>query len=347
MYKTLKKIKVELKDFQFYIDKVNRLMRAGFPLVRGTPTNQSITNEYYVWQTNSNLHICGRFLKGVKPVHLVFNTMGLEQYEADVGTYYRELTKYVSKDLINNIDESIEDPKQYTASPYMYKNDAYECKENENCICYDVNKAYLAACNNDMPDTSIDLGPGIVEEDELGFWPTGHPVEHRNKYNDKAEIREQIKLRTTGQYAMFRFKKIPSPFTDWVNLKIEQLNNPLLDKHITKESIVCAIGNLQNHNPFLRSAIMGYAENFIKQYKDENTIYCNTDSIVSLKERHDLPISSKVGDFKVEATGTFVFDGWNYEWSNGKTAKRGFHKLQDDIITFDWDRKEIIWVKQN
>ena len=346
-YRTLKKIKVDIKDFKFYIDKINDLLAAGFKLIRGTPTNQSIDMEYYVWQTSSNLHVCGRFLTSVKPTHLIFNTMGLEQYEADVGTYYRELLKFVNKELINNIDANIEDPFELTASPYMYKNNAYEGKENENCVCYDVNKAYLAACRNDMPNTSVNLGAGIVEEDELGFWPTGKIVQHRNKQTESAEMREQIKLCNTGDYALYRFKKIESPFIDWAEFKIEQLNNPTLDKHITKESIVCAIGNLQNHNPFMRAAIMGYAERFIKKYKDENTIYCNTDSIVSLKERNDLPMSDKVGDFKVEATGTFIFDGWDYEWSTGKSAKRGYHKLQDDIISFDWDRKEIIWVKTN
>lgn len=346
-YKSLKKVKVELKDFQLYIDRINDLLEAGCPLVRGTPTTKPIDTEYYIWQTSSNLHVCGRFLTGVRPAHLVFNTMGLEEYEADVPTYYREFLRFVDKTKINTIDESVQDVFDLTASPYMYKNDAYEGKEIENCTCYDVNKAYLAACRNDMPDTSKELGSGMVEEDELGFLPTGKVIQHRNKHTEYAQMRDQIKLCMPGEFAWYRFKKMPSPLLKWVDYKIEQLNDPNRDKHITKESIVCSIGNLQNHNPFIRAAIMGHAENFIRQYKDENTIYCNTDSIVSLTERPDLPLSDKVGDFKVEAKGTFMFYGWDYTWSTGKSAKRGFHKLKEDIITFDWDRKEIKWVKTN
>lgn len=47
---------------------------------------------------------------------------------------------------------------------------------------------------------------------------------------------------------------------------------------------------------------------------DENTLFSNTDSIVSLVPRPDLKISDNIGDFKIEHQGDFIYlDAYHYQ----------------------------------
>ena len=47
---------------------------------------------------------------------------------------------------------------------------------------------------------------------------------------------------------------------------------------------------------------------------DENTLFSNTDSIVSLVPRSDLKISDNIGDFKIEHQGDFIYlDAYHYQ----------------------------------
>lgn len=56
-----------------------------------------------------------------------------------------------------------------SASAFMYKNEKYENKWL-NAYCYDLNSSYAAAMIQDMPDTTEDLGYGMVEEGQIGFY---------------------------------------------------------------------------------------------------------------------------------------------------------------------------------
>ena len=49
--------------------------------------------------------------------------------------------------------------------------------------------------------------------------------------------------------------------------------------------------------------VLYHAKMYIQRFIDEDTVYCNVDSIVSLKKRSDLPISDNIGDFKFEHDG--------------------------------------------
>ena len=56
---------------------------------------------------------------------------------------------------------------------------------------------------------------------------------------------------------------------------------------------------------------------FIKNLMYENTLFSNTDSIVSLVPRPDLKISDNIGDFKIEHKGDFIYlDAYHYQWNN-------------------------------
>ena len=75
---------------------------------------------------------------------------------------------------------------------------------------------------------------------------------------------------------------------------------------------------IQRYNIFIRLGILYNAAEYIKQFQDEDTVYCNTDSIVSLKRRTDLPLGIELGQFKEEHVNEdfkFIQAG-QYQWGS-------------------------------
>lgn len=217
----------------------------------------------------------------------------------------------------------------YSASPLLYKRDDFEGKRVK-AIGYDLNGAYAHALSGPMPDTSRPAGPGEVQMGQIGFGFYGE---------------EEHFAAVESGFALFRFPAIPSPFREfvrvWEKRKTESPDKWQREK--AKQIVNFAVGNLQNHNPFYRATVVSRANNLIKSLIDENTIYSNTDSIVSLVERKDLPISKDIGGWKIENKGDFAFIGYNYQWNKEKPHYRGIPRswfpkdydiLTDDLPTF-------------
>ena len=89
-----------------------------------------------------------------------------------------------------------------------------------------------------------------------------------------------------------------------------------------------AVGYLQRVNPILRTFVLSYANERIKSFVDENTLYSNTDSIVSLVQRPDIEehLSNEIGDWKLEHQGDFAFKGFCYQWNYNAPSYRGISK---------------------
>ena len=112
------------------------------------------------------------------------------------------------------------------------------------------------------------------------------------------------------------------------------------EKRKAKEYLNFCVGFLQNRDPYTRAQIVGLANDLILSLIDENTLYCNTDSIVCLKEREDLKLGEDIGEWKIEKKGLFAFKGFNYQWDfdppsiRGKTKSyfdSGWDILKDDL----------------
>lgn len=238
------------------------------------------------------------------------------------------IPEIVDNDILDNYGKNI---LPFSTSPILYKNDAYERKENK-AIGYDMNSAYSFAMLQDMPDTrplttnDIQIyDPGVVENHQIGFDRKGNLVE-------------------TGRYASFRFNRIPSPFKHFIEYYYKMkrdAKNPS-ERERAKRVLNLAVGYFQRKNPFIRAAIVSGANNIIMSLMNENTIYCNTDSIVTLKERPELVLGDEIGQWKVEHKGIFKYDGMNYQWNKEVPAYRGVPKewfpkgwdiLKDDLPT--------------
>lgn len=203
----------------------------------------------------------------------------------------------------------------FSASPFIWYSEEYNGTEQE-AIDYDMNSAYAYAMLGDMPDTrnvnKANLpcyNQGIVHKNEIGFDTLGNLVEE-------------------GCFATYRFAAMKSPFKKFVayyyKLKTSAKNKEAR-KH-AKDVLNMSVGYLQRINPFLRATIVSRANNLIKSLMDEDTIYCNTDSIVSLRKRDDLKLGSNVGEWKIENKGKFRYRGNNYQWNDEVPSYRGIPK---------------------
>ena len=219
-----------------------------------------------------------------------------------------------------------------SAKPFLY----YD-KEHENqrlrAFSYDINSSYSNGMLQDMPDTSKEprINDIIKSNNELGFYMR----------DNELICTEQI-----GKKCKFIFQKIESPFKRFVNIWYERKVNSqkgTIEKQKAKDILNFSVGYYQKVNPFIRARIISYANKVIQDSMDHNTIYCNTDSIVSLEPRKDLELGNDIGQFKEEKNGKmFAYKGYEYQWdlkapTYRSVAKKWFPKgwdiLKDKLPT--------------
>lgn len=238
----------------------------------------------------------------------------------------QEINKIVAEEDFNEFGKNL---FPFATSPFMYFNEEYNETEQE-AIGYDMNSAYSFAMLGPMPDTSMlttvkirCYNSGIVQKGQIGFDYLGELVEE-------------------GCYALYRFNAIKSPFKDFVNyyFKLKRDAKSKKERKRAKDMLNMSVGYLQRINPFIRATIVSRANNLIKSLIDENTLYCNTDSIVSLKPRNDLELGKEIGQWKLEHKGKFKYRDYNYQWDNELPVyrgipkawfKEGYNLLEDDI----------------
>lgn len=224
---------------------------------------------------------------------------------------YRVLSRYAH---INKVIEGGQDAP-FSAKPLLWKNNKFEGKRTH-AISYDMNSAYSYAMLQMMPDTSVPPKAKVVGPGEIGFDLDGN--------------------RQTKGYSVFVFRLVESPFKKFVETYFKRKINAknLSEKRRAKEYLNFSVGFLQNRDPFTRAQIVGLANDKILELKDENTIYCNTDCIVSTKERPDLKLGTDIGEWKIEHEGEFAFVGFNYQWDLDAPSVRGKTK---SYFSEGWD----------
>lgn len=226
----------------------------------------------------------------------------------DGAEAFRILSKYYKVPDYRSNEKVME----MSASPFLYKNKKYEGKRLNNVLGYDLNSAYGYAMTQPMPDTKDGYREGYVKDGEIGFLEM--PIT-----NDKNEITPSLTPVYTGSHSLYIFPLMESPFKKFIEVwnakKLEGIKK-------AKEVINYSVGYLQRINPFLRATVIGHCNSLIKSLIDENTLYCNTDSLVSLKPR-DLKIGTKIGEWKIEKQGEFAYIGYAYQWNTDAPRYRG------------------------
>lgn len=207
------------------------------------------------------------------------------------------------------------DEAPFSAKGLLYKNPKYEGQRVE-AICYDMNSAYSYAMLQPMPDTSIPPKQKYIQKGEIGFDLDGN--------------------RQTSGYSIYVFNLMDSPFKKFVNTYYNRKKNAKTkeERRRYKEYLNFAVGFLQGRDPFTRAQIVGLANDLMKSLIDKNTLYCNTDSIISLVERPELILGEDVGEWKIEHKGLFAYKGYNYQWGLEIPTFRG--KIKTDFYV-GWD----------
>lgn len=185
---------------------------------------------------------------------------------------------------------------------------------------YDLKSAYSWALLQDLPNTDVELGEGIVEEGQIGF----------THYMRDAGISSNayvLVMCDIGERAMWRFPSMTSPYKKYVD-KYYKLKESTTgrDKAKAKAYLNVVIGNLQNHNPFVRACVVEKANKRIRESIDENTLMWNTDSIISRVERPDLELSDELGGWSLKHVGDFAYIGNTYQWNDEIPGWRGIPK---------------------
>lgn len=248
------------------------------------------------------------YKKGTKACTYIFRKDGTEEEESiDGGESFRILNLYYK--VPRFADEQI---LALSTSPLSYINEEYNWTRND-AIGYDLNSAYSWAMLQPMPDTSVPYRTGYVQEGEVGFMemPT----------NDG---RMSLVPRFKG-FSLWIFPLMESPFKKFVEHWYSKKLNPET-KSKAKGVLNYCVGYLKRVNPFLRAMIVGNCNIYIDSLIDEYTLYCNTDSIVSLRERPDFIIGTNVGEWKVERIGKFAFRDHVYQWDMDKPSYKGVSK---------------------
>lgn len=247
-----------------------------------TKYNCSLTGE------KKNVPNCGNIWKH-------FNECTKKSYELPNKEKYGYI-KVESEDGSTKVHWKLKDPGNY----WYVKESA--SRQWLKCYSYDMNSAYSYAMLQPLPDTSVEPRLNcILKEGEIGF------------YNDGSATKE------AGAYVEYAFPLKIYNFDIYVNKYYEKKKSSEGEQRkLWKDFLNIPAGMMQRYNIFIRLGILYNAAEYIKQFQDEDTVYCNTDSIVSLKRRADLPIGTELGQFKEEHINEdFKFiQACQYQWGD-------------------------------
>lgn len=249
------------------------------------------------------------------------------QQQVDGGEAYRILCKYYKVPEVDSKFCGKADEGGLSASPILWHNKKYEGTWQK-AYGYDLNSAYSAAMLEPIPNCNVPMRSGIIKKGlEIGFEEVLNPK--------KDNLATMLVPKYEG-FSQYIFPLMDSPFKrfveNWYNKKCNALPGSS-QKTKAKGVLNYSVGYLQKKNPFIRATIIGRCNELIKSLIDEDTLFCNTDSIVSRKKLN-LPIGTGIGEWKIEHEGEVAYVGANYQWKNGDVSYRHIPK---SWFKKDWD----------
>ena len=258
----------------------------------------------------------------------IFQLDGSEHAQAISGLRTFTLLQRMSNkgvvDLTNNwnlYDSNYDRWKIETIGGLIYFNPKYINGRYENCIEYDKRSAYAHALMQPIPDTKVQPRRNdIVRKGEIGFKTTA--IGYSEEENLYAIFEE-------GKPADYIFPAIESPFKNFAQYYFNKRKNAKgREADRVKQILNYSIGYIRRKNPFIHSCILSRARFDIESLIDENTLYSNTDSLVSLVPRLDLAdrIGDNIGEFRVQHKGSFAYTTSGYQWNKDQPSIRGKSK---------------------
>lgn len=218
-------------------------------------------------------------------------------------------------------NEEIKDFDLPTIGGINYINSNFINKRIEHVYAYDLNSAYSWAMTLPIPDTKGEIDYSRkINKGEIGF------IIKTDKYTFSEKL---FAVFEEGKYADYIFKAIESPFIKFVEhfYKGKSEAKDSETKQYYKDMLNICTGYIRRKNPFIHSCIVSRVRDKIESSKDENTILCNNDSIISLTKRDDLELGNNYGQFKLERENqTIAITKSGYQWNFELPKIRGKSK---------------------
>lgn len=349
--------KPEYVDLRTFNEKLKETKDWGMALFICDPHDENIDSlraNAYTWvdgRENQHLLYTIPFSNPKKTIHVCLDLFDLKARENDERRAYDLYRRYLQP-LQKKHKENIqlpgnEDYINLVTEQYQWID--LELEERwRKCWSYDVNSCFLSFLDKPLPTDRMTGQWRMVKENEIGF----------------ADEDGYLIMKRPGQYARWIFgQKTYKSLSEFKKVMYHLKDNAPTEeeKADVKEAIVKTIGYLKYRNVFLRSAILHYAKEYILKYKDENTVYCNTDSIVSTVPRSDITLSQECGGFKMDhenewfvyrSIGIYVWHGERMKYKGMKRSqvkhKNGEYYVERNFSAFlDIDKRKMVKVKRD
>ena len=322
---------VEFLDRKQMQEKLDFCKKCTFVLFRKKEENESFKLYSFIEDLRSNLKVSFKIGGKACTYQFKLDTGEVTQRISGVDSF-KILSRYYKVPKIRDCSH------KGSARPFLYRNKEYDCTRHY-AYGYDLNSAYSWAMLQDMPDTESGVVGRYrkVKSGEIGFCKLDITESIPEYMTDK----DDLIMVDTGMVADVIYKKMESPFKRfvavWYNKK-KKASCPE-EKQKAKGVLNYSIGYLQNVNPYIRATILTHVNNRISSLVDKNTLFCNTDSLVSLVRRPDIEanIGDEIGQWKLEHQGYFAYKGFNYQWDDNVPTYRGqpkaYFKKGFDLLT--------------
>lgn len=195
----------------------------------------------------------------------------------------------------------------------LYKNPKYDGKATK-AYEYDLSAAYLQMLRLPLPKTATMQRNKVIGENQIGFVEIDGSlrlIESREEFDAECD---------------YVFDIMQSPYIEFCDKLQNKIDTETDDNKKTdlKNIYRFAVGCLRNSNQFWRATIIERCNKLVESYFDENTIYCNTDSIISTVRRYDIEADTKFR-WKLKHQGAefkFQKGTLNYQWDLEEPAYR-------------------------
>ena len=327
MYRQKKQIYVNsLKEINEHIKycRKNRILAPSEDWVK----LQNLKRCYYTMEVLLTRFIIRYEGNGNRYAEYIFYLDGTIVEEKMSGVRAFNLLQRMSNKAVNDLTENLDyfdltydKWKLDTIGGLVWFNPKYSGMRFEHCYEYDENSSYSYAMLQPIPNTKVVPRYGFLKKGEIGFRTT------RRGYSDDECFYAVFK---EGELAEYIYPAIESPFKKFVEYYYtkRQKAKTKAEKDKIKEILNYSIGYIRRKDPFLHSCILSRARYYIESFIDDDTLYSNTDAIVSKVRRPDLEqlLGDGIGQFKIAHEGNFAYNGSGYQWNNELPSVRGKSK---------------------
>lgn len=278
-----------LEDIKTLLRDINR---CGFIIKMSPFDKNNVRNICYVDVGSTK---CKITFKLIKTITFVFDLDGNVLTEQTVLNACAQLNKACKVEDVSTVGFVYDKTPGFDGKPTGYREVIGSASPLKDCnkkfagtsnvaYGYDMSSAYLQVLSQiRVPIISTMKKNAKVGPNQVGFYRFGIC---------KSSPYDALKFTyVEGIPCDFVFDLTPdAPYKDWAIKLFNKIQNTPkgIERDKLKDIPRLAVGQQQNHNPFFRCMVVETCNKLIKSLIDENTIYYNTDSIISIVPRPDI-----------------------------------------------------------